>query len=88
MVRPLSVVPEEPVHETVVECSDVVSEESPMGEQELLIERAVEPFDVGVHLGRTRIGVEVRKIEVVACFPEVKRELRTIVGLNERGTIR
>jgi len=74
-MRPFSVVPEKPVHKTVVERSDIIPQKRTMVSQELLIERAVETFHMRIHLRRTRIGVEVSDTEIVARGREVEREL-------------
>ena len=59
-----------------------------MVREELLIQRAVEPFHMRVHLRRTGIRMEVREPAFLRRQREMKRELAPIVRLNGIGTIR
>ena len=81
MVRTFGVVPDEPVDESVVEAIQVISEEAAMVLNEVFGERPVEAFDVGVHLGAARIGIEVRDTESDAGIVEQVGELASVVGL-------
>ncbi len=49
---------------------------------------AVEAFNLGIHLWRARIGMEVDDVIVVAVCLKMIRELTAVVGLHMRERYR
>ncbi len=60
-MRTNGVVPDEPVHQLLIEDREVVSKQWAVERNEVLRECPVEPLYVSIHLGSFRIGVEVSK---------------------------
>jgi hypothetical protein len=79
---PGRVVPQEPVHQLLVEGVDIVPEEWQIPRDEVLGERTIEAFNGAVHAGRARVRVEVDKTECLARFFEPECELAPVVGLE------
>ena len=55
---------------------------------EFLLDGAIEPFDMGIHLGCSRIGTVVRNLQLKQTFREVLLELAAIVGQYEDSRMR
>ena len=66
----------------LVEGGGVVSQETAMRSNEVLGEGPIEAFDVRIHLGGTRIRVEVRDAEEDAGFLKALGELAAVVRLE------
>jgi len=58
-MRTTSVGPEEPIHQLAIKLVQIVSQEQTMGIHEGLKEGAIEPFDLRVHFGTSRVGMEM-----------------------------
>ena len=55
---------------------------------EFLLNGPIEPFHVGVHLRRLRVGVVMHKVPSPEFFVELFLELRAVVGQHERHAVR
>lgn len=88
-MRPLGVVPQEPVDHRLVELENIISEKREMVLDEVLGERPIEPLDGAVHLGAARVAVVVADAETHTRIVEEMCELASVVGLDllnrERG---
>lgn len=78
-----SVVPEQPIHELVVEFDQIGKEQVLVVVEELLLHGAVEALAVGVHLRGLREGVPVRQGLRLEHRLEVLHELTAVVGQHE-----
>ena len=76
------VVPNQPINQFLVEGINVVSQEGSIRHNEILRECPIKPFDVSIHLWRTRIAVEMDETERKTCFLKELGEFRTIVRLQ------
>jgi hypothetical protein len=81
-VRPLGIVPHQPRDQLPIEPGRI-HEESGMEIHEFLLDRAVEPFDVRVHLRGLWVGVVVDQVEIIEFLGEVLHEFRAVVGKHE-----
>ncbi len=81
-VRPLRIVPDEPVHQRAVEGRKVVRQKMRVRRDEVLLNGAVEAFDDGIHLGSAGIRMELLDTGGRDVVPEVFCELRAVVGLD------
>ena len=81
-VRPPGVVPQEPVHEGAIERGQVVRQEVPVPCNERLGEGPVEPLDLGLHLWRAGVGVEVHDACFIAVCLKVIGKLAPVVRLH------
>ncbi len=75
MMWAFPVVPEEPVDEFLIEAGYIIPHEPPMVPEELFIYSSVEPFHMGIHLGRARVGMEMREMKRSCRFSEVEGKL-------------
>ena len=81
MMRTLRVIPHKPLDELLIEAHYVVRECDAVPVCELFLNRTVEPLDECVHLGCSRIGMEMRNTKLDQLFSEVLREFAPVVGL-------
>ena len=58
-VRPSCVVPKEPIHKFTVECLKIIGKEMTILGNKRFRESPIEPFNLGVHLRRSWIGMKV-----------------------------
>src|SRR5665213_2959479 len=86
MVGPLRDIPDEPVDQQLIEAGHIMRQGDPVPIRELLLDRAVEPLDEGVHLGRAGIRMEVRYAELFQLCRKVLGELTPVVGLDAPDT--
>src|SRR3989344_7938094 len=90
-MRSFGVVPEKPTDKFFVECGNIVPQKRSIEYDEVFRDRAVESFNMCVHLGRTRIRVEVSETENdTGCLKQFG-ELASIVCLklvNQKRTNR
>ncbi len=82
MVGSLGVIPNEPLHQSLIEAYNVVREYGSIQIGMLLLYGAVEPLDERIHLGSPRIGMEVWNTECIQFLCEVLCKLASIVGLD------
>src|SRR3989338_11700921 len=87
MMWALRVVPQQPVDELLVECFDVVPHEGFVPLEEVVIDGTVESLHMRIHLGRTRVDVEVEHLQFLCCTLKVERKLAPIVGLYGSRTV-
>ena len=80
-MRSFSVVPDEPRDQLAIELigSD---QQLLMVINELLLNRPVKTFDVGVHLGSSGIGMPVSFVQASDLLIEVLHKLRAVIGKN------
>ena len=83
-MRSSGVVPNQPVHKLLIERFDIVSEQHTVLFDESVGNGAVEPFDLRVHLGTAREGMEVNNVRPSKKQLEMFGELTAIVGLHVR----
>src|SRR5919112_1411931 len=78
-MRSFSVVPDEPWDQLAIELigSD---QQLLMVINELFLNRAVKTFDVGVHLGSSRVGMPVSFVQASDLLIEVLHKLRVVIG--------
>ena len=86
MVHTLRVVEEEPVHELFIEAVHV-EEEHVVVIDEVFLDGAVEPLDVGAHLRRLVVRMIVSDLELEETSSEVLLPLASVVRENEGGQI-
>ena len=83
-MRTYGVVPEEPVDQGLIESLKIVPQQSSVGGNEVLGQCPIEPFDVTVHFGTPRVGMEVGNAEPFACVIKQCCEFAPVVGLDLR----
>lgn len=64
-MRSSRVIPQEPVHKRLVESGEVIGKEVAAACNECFRKGSVEPLNFCLHLGRTRVGVEVNDAPLV-----------------------
>ena len=87
MVGDGSVVGDEPLGEFLVEEFEVAEEQVFVVIDELLLDGAVEAFDVGVHLGAFGVGPEVGEAMLLQDLLEVPLKLGTVVREELQGAV-
>ena len=81
-MRPPRVVPQEPVYERLVEGLKVVGQKISMLGNEGFREGAVEPLNLALHFGSSRIAVKVDDALIIAEGFEMILEFRPVVRLD------
>ena len=79
---PLGVVPDQPIHEFGIELIKN-KQQTLMIIQELLLNRAIEPLDVGIHLRGFRVSVVVSDLQFEHFGGEVLFPLAAVVGQDK-----
>ena len=73
-----SVVPQEPRHQLLIESLQVVSQELPIAIDEGFHHGPIKAFNLGIHLGTTRVSVEVNQAGSRHLGFKMIGELRTV----------
>lgn len=76
---PFGIEPEEIVEQFVIEDMNILEEKRFVKIKELVPYRAIESFDMRIHLRSPRIGVVVQKMESIHLLRKVFRKLTSVI---------